>query len=33
MHYLTDKLWFPNPDEATADGIRGRGAEAAGDLA
>tara|TARA_R100000963_G_C4638531_1_gene102324 strand:+ start:315 stop:956 length:642 start_codon:yes stop_codon:yes gene_type:complete len=21
MHYLTDKLWFPNPDEATADGF------------
>ncbi len=21
MHYLTDKLWFPNPEEANADGL------------
>lgn len=21
MHYLTEKLWFPNPEEATADGL------------
>jgi len=21
MHYLTDKLWFPNPEEATPDGL------------
>lgn len=21
MHYLTDKLWFPNPEKATADGL------------
>ncbi|PHR11547.1 MAG: leucyl/phenylalanyl-tRNA--protein transferase [Aequorivita sp.] len=21
MHYLTEKLWFPNPKEATADGL------------
>ena len=21
MHYLTDKLWFPGPEEATADGL------------
>ncbi|MDX1782890.1 MAG: leucyl/phenylalanyl-tRNA--protein transferase, partial [Aequorivita vladivostokensis] len=21
MHYLTDKLWFPNPEEATTDGL------------
>lgn len=21
MHFLTEKLWFPNPEEATADGL------------
>ncbi|MCB0455547.1 MAG: leucyl/phenylalanyl-tRNA--protein transferase, partial [Aequorivita sp.] len=21
MHYLTEKLWFPNPEEATEDGL------------
>lgn len=21
MHFLTDKLWFPNPEDATADGL------------
>ncbi len=21
MHYLTEELWFPNPERATADGL------------